>query len=940
MLRKNTVGSGRREERHGDGEQYLSRPEEPGVIIHSQWHRFFIGVSVIVVIASVLVMLAGPRRYRNVDSFQRAEFTDGLIQIQTVEIAEYMSMPMMTGKIAYEEVPFVPLMNTRIKGKCLPSGIRQDFCVNYGTLDTSFSLFTSLPSCRAQDPSSFIGGCRTDDETVIDYCITTQDVNNTLCLSYDQPCQLESIDTPDVLVTITNASMPVISFPVNISMTSNTTNISMLLNIHLTPSAYSSTPSYVRVYTINGELAIAGTSPKSVLGTHAGYVAVDLLFTLDVEGIRTEDPFDITSIEVFISNMQENATIVLQGLYTSSCGHPDSILYPLVPTCYDDHPVAGQTHLLNLEIPPSVAAESISSGKRILGGLRSAKLLDDTQVARLPTGGYVLFIVSALSANNSLIQPTTSINSSDIYRSFQTGGNYSANDIRNLLFFQTDTVYYDLIIDSSMIQGVLVPVSIASFLYVTSDSSIALSVTPYTAFDPQCLFHGIGNYTFFHVLSTTTNKSPPVRMYITIDTTDAFYATQEAQSSNATGAYASFYYEEAALVINDPLSQGSPKACALLVNNLNTNSSADLTYVTVTTSTQGQWDLKSPLWLEGASATVVVRLGTIWSPLVNPSIQPPNPKNTKTSIVFYLYGMQCFSPTNDEAQDIAVTESFRSATKSLTPGFLYANDSTIHHTGLLRHSGFSYRTTLSSIYGICENCARYSIATLPHPIELPPVPTVECTIGTKCVIPYTPVGGLYDAGLLVMIVYFTGGSYNFNFPLSGFGTMRNSIYTNFLSGQFETATGQCAAMFPYFGEDTFSGIGSLQFRDGGAYFGTAAWNEYPAAAPVELIQLSNTSQTTTPILLCGASCLQSSTENIGVYTMRVPSAHASSIRNTYIPFSGYSRASVPGVGYVSQQMPTDYSLIDALVYMNGNIVTKTQSFNILTKNSYPVCKDS
>lgn len=150
----------------------------------TRWVSISLFVAAAAVFASVVIALSiHTNRFDQSDEHIVSSLPQGIytstlhVPAVTDEIDVLSHCSFSVAGFLYKATTFQPKSaENGTKGVCLPSGVREDLCAPYGTIDRSVGLLKILPSCAQVNTNSsdFVGGCRVSDTQIIDYCITKQ----------------------------------------------------------------------------------------------------------------------------------------------------------------------------------------------------------------------------------------------------------------------------------------------------------------------------------------------------------------------------------------------------------------------------------------------------------------------------------------------------------------------------------------------------------------------------------------------------------------------------------------------------------------------------------------------------------------------------------------------------------------------------------------------
>lgn len=241
--------------------------------------------------------------------------------------------------VAWTSAPFVPQFQRRVPGNCLPSGLRSDFCVTFGQLDSFASLFSVIPACRLNNITQdlFLGACRVSDTEVIDYCITTADVDWSLCRQVDTDCVTTTLlNTATLVVNELDTDTSIVSFPLTLLSSGAVSTLYLNVGVfsYVENGPILSTVSYV--HTINGGVSLVSAPVTNQPIIYNGETVISLSAVVDTSSIPEDEYYHanmttvvINSVEIFFGGFAHDSRIRILSASVSSCFNP------LIPACTD-----------------------------------------------------------------------------------------------------------------------------------------------------------------------------------------------------------------------------------------------------------------------------------------------------------------------------------------------------------------------------------------------------------------------------------------------------------------------------------------------------------------------------------------------------------------------------------------------------------------------------
>jgi hypothetical protein len=240
------------------------------------------------------------------------------------------------------------------KGVCRADGLREDFCYQYGTLDTNSALFYILPSCLLHNATQFIGACRKNDSIVVDYCITTVDIDYELCYTEQNICPTTHTSIVQQQIVHEHSTEAAIhSFQVNITVNSDLFAVHMNMGIFIPPSSGTHSQLYIQVVSINSNKTMRGLAVR-IQPIYAGETRFRVEFSTKNASNGLSELLLITSVHVYFGGIQTGSIVSLYSAETSTCLPSISSFHPeqIAQTC--NRSVALNATLL----PKQVSAEA------------------------------------------------------------------------------------------------------------------------------------------------------------------------------------------------------------------------------------------------------------------------------------------------------------------------------------------------------------------------------------------------------------------------------------------------------------------------------------------------------------------------------------------------------------------------------------------------------
>lgn len=251
-----------------------------------------------------------------------------------------------TSHVYYVQQDFHPLNMRNIKGNCLPSGLREDFCMSYGHIDEDAALFSAVPSCwgRGLTHEDFLGVCRIDNFAVIDYCITVADVDWRICRQQNRTCtteaQLRSQEvTQAELVRFVNVSSGLVSFDVPIIVDLPMVSVGDTVELHINTGIFLADEETHRQPTVS--LSIDSLHNDSIIPIRSDTITHRLLFN----GEHVFGLFSILNTSVLINlavvdTNSNTTTVSIQGIDLYIQGVPINsrlrVISVSTSLCYSD----------------------------------------------------------------------------------------------------------------------------------------------------------------------------------------------------------------------------------------------------------------------------------------------------------------------------------------------------------------------------------------------------------------------------------------------------------------------------------------------------------------------------------------------------------------------------------------------------------------------------
>jgi hypothetical protein len=669
-------------------------------------------IGFVALIAACALELSGPQRLESIHDVKYDLFQEGGLRLDSLLLPTYPSVNLQLHTPRVKRTLFQSRMNRQVRANCLPSGLRADFCHRYGQLDQSPTLFSVIPSCRRFNFTQYIGGCRPDRDRVVDYCITTDDVNWELCRQKPTECVFTSIATEESMFVVANTSAPDISVPLDVTLTSNVTNFVVDLLVFARADSGVRTDIKVVVASFNRNFSLNTEEAINVRTSFAGYVPVKIEFSAN----STVLPLHITSIELLLFGLTCQSSIIVEGVYISSCSYGIASFTILAPVCMIATPQFAGTSYIDLNIPLNIssAAKQTRFDEGYSGGLLFAPVAPSSVLQIVESSPYTLLLITPLTASSTF-------NLSDIY----TPGvvKLSDNETRRIdeIIFASDVAYYRGSLSVNTSHLVVLPTILLSTLRIGWYYPLHMSIKFYSVEYPECLSNSTIRF------DETVTDRIVLFTDIAIPTSALLY---DSNRTNASSAYLEFGVRRVFTVADDVGLVSGPKFC-VPVYYVTPGTPLDPTYFLALNAMQnidGMVSLTMPLILTGNPIeTVLVLVTSIWDLYFNLG---SSSRGVFTDV--YITGFICVVGSNTST----VNGSFLDIRSQLAnTSKLYAPTPTTYFTGSVVHPQQTSKP-ISLYKGTPTTATNAYLNTYPHPVKLPSVISRACVLNGLCLVPY------------------------------------------------------------------------------------------------------------------------------------------------------------------------------------------------------------
>lgn len=671
-------------------------------------------VAVIAYIASIAIGFTTPVR----SSHGRVADPDSLV-LPHVRVGSLSINLSLNGEL-YAAVPlsqavgFEPVFSKKTKGDCTAEGLREDFCVRFGKLDQDPSLFYAIASCRNKTRTSFLGGCRYSDEYVIDYCITTSDVDWRLCRQAETACESFNINHPTVNLEVSNASNPVVSFPVSIRSQNNNTRFALEVFGFSPVSNLYPTSIVSRVLSLNSQLSVLGTSESSTDIHFAGESVLQLAFSLNTS-------INISSIDVLFLGLSHRSRVSLASVRVSYCGSTLIPAVPIPPPCQQSHTIlVGNGEFIDISLPNPYS--------QLKGTFHYYSLSVANSSSPMPLNtpnASVVLVVNFANFNTSFTYAKQAVKTPQPYSSTYDSTFGLSNPYT--VYFNVENRWLNFTLDA---RGgpfaIILPKELTQVthapnlkLWLASECAFSSTVSVYVNQDITCLQKDLQ----FSGLFSMPYQFSPVSI---LPIKQNFQSLQTALSGIETNGYLRFNYKRD-LILNNQLLAGPLLCIPKYFFSKDSGFVDSLYFFKVVQVNQTQWDLLTPIVMTPNTTRLRVLIASALDYIF---VNGTKIKNLSAQ----LESLVCLQNDNSSL----ATSILTSITLRLYPSATRQTQL----TGFVNHAVNVQEKTLQAPYPWATDTIYSSpvqIQTFSHPSCLPDVLNVSCSgleIIDVCLVPY------------------------------------------------------------------------------------------------------------------------------------------------------------------------------------------------------------